>query len=209
MQLVENLKWRYATKKFDASKKVSQEKIDYLKEAVQLAASSFGLQPYKVLEIKNNTLKLELKPFSRNQSQITDSSHLFVFCNYVKVTDADIEKVMQLKSEIAGLPREKVAEYGKFVKGKVRNKSEAELLDWTARQTYIALANAMNACAELHLDCTPIEGFEPEGYNEKLGLAEKGLNACVLLAVGYRHAEDRAQGVTKVRKPIEAIFEDV
>ncbi|KAA3649701.1 MAG: NAD(P)H-dependent oxidoreductase [Bacteroidetes bacterium] len=207
MQLIENLKWRYATKKFDASKKVSELEINSIKEAVQLAASSYGLQPFKVLEIKSHSLKELLKPLSWNQSQITDASHLFVFCNIVELTNQDVDDLMQLKSEINNIPTDKIKGYGDFIKGKLKEKSKEEMFHWTAKQTYIALANAITACAELRIDCTPIEGFEPEAYNQLLKLNEKGLNACALLAVGYRHAEDLAQNSKKVRKPMESIFE--
>jgi nitroreductase len=186
MQLLENLKWRYATKKMDASKKVSQENIDYIKEVVQLSASSYGLQPYKILEIKNSKLREELKPLSWNQSQITDASHLFVFCNYKMVIDSDVDELIKLKSDINNMPIAKISGYGDFVKGKLKEKSETEMFHWTAKQTYIALSNALNACAELQIDCTPMEGFESDDYNQKLGLTEKGLNACVVLAIGYR-----------------------
>ena len=209
MKLIENLKWRYATKKFDTSKKVSEQNIDYIKEAVELSASSYGLQPYKVLEINNPKLREELKPLSWNQSQITDASHLFVFCNAIKVTENDVENLMELKSNINNIPIEKISGYGDFVKGKLKEKSAIEMFHWSAKQTYIALSNAMNACAELQIDCTPMEGFETDAINEKLELTEKGLNACVLLAVGYRHSEDTAQNSKKVRKTIETIFEKV
>lgn len=206
MNLIESLKWRYATKKMDASKKVSQENIDYIKEAVQLSASSYGLQPYKVLEIKNSKLREELKPLSWNQSQITDASHLFVFCNYKMVTEKDVDDLILLKSETNDIPIDKISGYGDFIKGKLREKSETEMFHWTAKQTYIALSNAMNTCAELQIDCTPMEGFESDSYNQKLGLIEQGLNACVVLAIGYRDYEDASQNSKKVRKPIDSIF---
>jgi nitroreductase len=209
MQLIENLKWRYATKKFDASKKVSQQHIELIKEAVQLTASSYGLQPYKVLEINNPELRSTLKPLSWNQTQITDASHLFLFCNTIAVTDKDVDDLMQLKSEINKTSIEKFSGYGEFVKGKLKEKSTIEMFHWTAKQTYIALSNALNACAELEIDCTPMEGFETDAINEKLGLKEKGLNACVLLAVGYRHSEDIAQNLIKARKTIDEIFEEI
>jgi len=208
MQLIQNLKWRYATKKMDASKKVSQQNIDYVKEAVQLSASSYGLQPYKILEIKNPKLREELKPLSWNQSQITDASHLFVFCNYKLVNEKDVDDLIQLKSETNGISIDKISAYGDFVKNKLSEKSAIEMENWTAKQTYIALSNAMNACAELQIDCTPIEGFESGQYNQKLSLTERGLNACVLLAVGYRHNEDVSQNSKKVRKSIDTIFEE-
>lgn len=209
MQLIENLKWRYATKKMDASKKVSEQNINYIKEAVQLSASSYGLQPFKVLEIKNTQLREELKPLSWNQSQITDASNLFVFCNYKMVTEKNINDLILLKSETNSIPITKISGYGDFIKGKLKEKSETEMLHWTAKQTYIALSNAMNACAELQIDCTPMEGFENDDYNQKLGLKEQGLNACVVLAIGYRDNEDASQNSKKVRKPIDTIFENI
>ncbi len=207
MKLIENLKWRYATKKYDTSKKVSQQDIDYIKEAVQLSASSYGMQPFKVLDISDPKLREELKPLSWNQSQITDASHLFVFCNVVGVTNEDVDYMTKLKSEIKEVPVESIAGYGEFVKLKLEEKSEIEMFHWTAKQAYIALSTAMSACAELQIDCTPMEGFEPDAINEKLGLAEKGLNASVLLTIGYRHTDDAAQHSNKVRKPIDIIFE--
>lgn len=209
MQLLQNLKCRYATKKMDASKKVSQKNIDYIKEAVQLSASSYGLQPYKILEINKPKLREELKPLSWNQSQITDASHLFVFCNYKMVTEKDVDDLILLKSETNDIPIDKISDYGDFIKRKLRVKSETEMFHWTAKQTYIALSNAMNACAELQIDCTPMEGFESDEYNQKLGLTEQGLNACVVLAIGYRDNEDASQNSKKVRKPIDTIFENI
>ncbi len=207
MQLVENLKWRYATKKYGASKKVSEKDINYIKEAVQLTASSYGLQPFKVLEIKDPALKEALKPLSWNQSQITDASHLFVFCNKIKVTDEDVDGMMQLRAKTNNIPIEKISSYGEFVKEKMKEKSDVEMFHWTAKQAYMALSIALIACAELQIDATPMEGFDAEDYNIKLGLKEKGLNASALLAVGYRYADNIAQNNKKVRKPISSLFE--
>ncbi|MCB0481450.1 MAG: NAD(P)H-dependent oxidoreductase [Flavobacteriales bacterium] len=209
MYLTENLIWRYATKKYDTSKKVSEHDIHYIKEAVQLTASSYGLQPFKVLEIKNPELREELKPLAWNQSQITDASHLFVFCNAIEVTDQDVDDLMQLRAQTNDIPLEKLSGYGNFVKGKLKEKSAVEMFHWTAKQAYIALSTALNACAEQKIDSSPMEGFESDDINKKLGLNEIGLNACVLLAVGYRHADDRAQNAKKVRKPIDVIFKDI
>lgn len=209
MHLIDDLKWRYATKKYDASKKVSQENIDRIKKAVQLSASSYGLQPYKVLEIKDPELREALKPIAWNQSQITDASHLFVFCNYLNVSEENVAHMLQLNAEINGVDLEQLAGYGDFMNAKMKEKSSDEMENWTAKQTYIALSNALDACAELKIDSTPIEGFEPEAVNEKLGLRKKGLSAAVILAVGYRHEEDATQHGKKVRKSMETLFEAV
>lgn len=209
MSLLESLKWRYATKKYDSSKKVAQEAIEYIKESVRLSASSYGLQPYKVLEINDSQLREELRRVSGNQSQVTDASHLFVFCNKTTVTDEEVDQEMMLRSKVNEAEAERLMLYGKFIKNKMHEKSASEMLHWTEKQVYIGLSTAMSACAELKLDCSPMEGFSVEEYNEKLGLTEKGLNAAVLLAVGYRHPEDAAQHVKKVRKPTNELFETV
>lgn len=209
MQLIESLKWRYATKKMDATKKVSEQDIDCIKEAVQLSASSYGLQPYTVLDIRDSELRKEIHPMCWNQSQITDASHIFIFCNYNKVDEQDVDSLIRLKSETNEVPIEKISGYSDFVKGKLKEKSEIEMFHWSAKQAYIALGNALTACAELNIDSTPMEGFEPEEVNKLLGLNDKGLNACVILAIGYRSLDDQTQYSKKVRKPINTMFEEI
>ncbi|AXT62662.1 NAD(P)H-dependent oxidoreductase [Aquimarina sp. AD10] len=207
MKLIENLKWRYATKKYDSSKKVNDEDLQKIKEAIQLSASSYGLQLFKVLIINDKTVREKLKPVSWGQSQITDASHLMVFCNYNKVTDDDVETYINLKAEVQDLPISSLEGAADFMKAKMKEKSAEEKISWTARQTYIALSNALNACAELKLDSTPIEGFDPEAYSELLKLKEKGLSASVVMAIGYRSEDDATQHAKKVRKPLKALFE--
>ena len=207
MSLIGDLKWRYATKKYDASKIVSVENIAYIKEAIQLSASSYGLQAYKVLIIEDKAIREKLKPVSWGQTAITDASHLLVFCNYTEIKDETIDNFIQLKADISEKNSADFKGYADFMKLKLNEKSADEIKSWTSKQTYIALSNALNACAEFKIDSTPIEGFEPEAYNEILGLAEKGLNASVVLAIGYRSEEDVNQFAKKVRKPLDQLFE--
>lgn len=209
MNLIENLKWRYATKKMDANKTVSEEDILKIKEAVQLSASSYGLQPYKVIDLIDKDLRQQLLPLCWNQSQITDASHLFIFCNHNEVSDQNIDDLITLNASINGISEDQLSGYGDFMKMKVKEKSNEEVQNWTAKQAYIALGNGLAACAELNIDSTPMEGFEPEKVNDLLGLNEKGLNACVLLAIGYRSEEDATQHGKKVRKSIENLFESI
>jgi len=209
MQLIENLKWRYATKKYNPSKKVSTENIEKIKEAIQLSATSYGLQLFKVLIVEDKSIREKLRPASWGQSQITDASHLLIFCGYNDVTDNEIDAYINLKSQKQGIPISHLKDYGDFMKMKMKEKSAEEKISWTAKQTYIALSNALTACAELKIDSTPMEGYEVESYNQILNLNDKGLHASVALAIGYRSEEDDAQNATKVRKPIEAIFEKV
>ena len=207
MQLIEDLKWRYATKKYDATKKVSEENISKLKEAIHLSASSWGLQLYKFLDIKNPTIRESLKPHSWGQKQITDASHLFVFCSHTTVSDQDTDDYIALKAKVQGMKVEDLKGYGDFMKMKINEKSPGEVKDWTEKQTYLALGNALMACASMQIDATPMEGFDPIKYNEILGLTEKGLTATVVLAIGYRHIEDATQNQDKVRKPMTSLFE--
>ncbi len=207
MQLIEDLKWRYATKKYDATKKVSEEKIAQLKEAIALAASSWGLQLYRIMDIKNPAIRESLKPHSWGQTQITDASHLFVFCSHTTVSDQDTDDYLALKSKVQGMSVDDLKGYGDFMKMKINEKTPEQIVPWTEKQTYIALGNALAAAAALKIDSTPIEGFEAEKYNEILGLTEKGLTASVVLAIGYRHEEDATKDQPKVRKSIDTLFE--
>lgn len=209
MELIENLKWRYATKQYDPSKKVRVADIEKIKEAIQLSASSYGLQLFKVLNIENESIREKLKPISWGQSPITDASHLFVFCNYADVQDEHIDDYLNLKAEVQGIEISNLNGFGDFMKSKLKEKSSEEISSWTAKQTYIALANVLNACAELKIDSTPIEGFELDKYNETLGLKERGLEASVVIAMGYRSSEDPTQNAKKVRKPLDVLFEEI
>lgn len=207
MKLIENLKWRYATKKYDPTKKISAEDLEKIKEAVQLSASSYGLQLFKVLIIEDKKIREQLKPVSWGQPQTTDASHLLVFCNYNDVKDNHIDEFINLKSQIQNIDPSQLNGYGEFVKGKMKEISTVEKSNWTSKQTYIALSNVLNACAELKIDSTPMEGFEPDKYNEILGLKEKGLEASVVVAIGYRSEEDTTQNTKKVRKSLDMLFE--
>lgn len=207
MRLLENLKWRYATKKFDPSKNISDEDLERLKEAIQLSVSSYGLQLYKVMVIKDQKLRKQLKEASWNQAQITDASHLFVFCNYTERNNDHIDDYIQATATIQGAPLDKLSTYGDFIKESLSQKTDSEWISWSEKQTYLALSNLLMACAELKIDACPMEGFEADKYNEILGLNKKGLNAAVIAPVGFRSEEDHTQYRKKVRKPKEILFE--
>ncbi|MDR8391398.1 NAD(P)H-dependent oxidoreductase [Aliifodinibius sp. S!AR15-10] len=209
MNLIQTLEWRYATKQFDPTKKVSPDDLEKIKKAIQLSASSYGLQLYKVLIIEDQELRERLKPASWGQDQITDASHLIVFCNYAEVNDRDVDEFLELKVETQQLDMQEVEGYGDFMKDKIDEKSAVEQAHWTARQTYLALGNLLAACAELKIDACPMEGFEPDRYNKILGLEEQGLNASVIAAIGYRTEDDERQFAEKVRKPKHQLFEKI
>ncbi len=205
-QFNENAKWRYATKKFDTTKKVSAEDLETLKEAIQLSASSFGLQLYKVIIVENQALRTQLQPASWGQTQIIDASHLLVFANQTTVEASDVDNYIQNISATRNIPVDALTGYADFMKGSVSNMPEEVKPIWTSKQTYLALGNLLNAAAELKIDVTPMEGFVPAQYNEILGLDKLNLNASLVAAVGYRHEEDATQHGAKVRKSKENLF---
>jgi nitroreductase len=207
MNFIENAKWRYATKKYDSNKKVSEKDIDYLKEAINLTATSYGLQPFKVLIIENPEIRKQLQPASWGQSQIVDASHLFVFVNVINPGEKEIDSYVENIAKVRETSVESLQGFANYVKGSVGKFSTEQKAIWTSKQTYLALGNLLNAAAELKIDATPIEGFEPEKYNEILGLSQKGLHASLVATVGYRSEEDKNQHLKKVRKPLDELFE--
>lgn len=198
--------WRYATKKFNPEKKVSNEHLELLLEATRLSASSYGLQPYQILVVTNPEIRKQLLPFSWNQPQIEDASHLIIFVNKSDFGEELIDDYVQKLEDIRGISEEVTKPYGDFMKSKLINLPHDIKNNWTALQVYLALGNAIQAAAELEIDTCPIEGFEPAKYNEILNLNDKDLNAAVVLAIGYRSEEDETQHYAKVRKTKEELF---
>ena len=206
---IENQNWRYATKKFNSEKKISESDLEILKDAIQLSSSSYGLQPYKVLIIENEEIRKQLQPASWGQSQIVDASHLLVFANITNI-DADyINNYAENMATTRNIPLESVKGYADFMIGNITGLTPEQQNIWTAKQTYLALGNLLNAAAELKIDVTPMEGFVPDQYDEILDLKEKGLHATLVATVGYRHDEDDTQHYIKVRKPKSELFETI
>lgn len=204
--MINSLKWRYATKKFD-NKSVPAAELIELKEAVRLTASSYGLQPYVVLDVQNPEVRTKLRAASWDQSQITDASNLFVFCAANDMTSSDIDNFIALTAETRGLPPEALQGYSDFMKSSIGGRSLADKQNWNARQAYIALGNLLTVAASKQIDVCPMEGFDPKQYNEILGL--DGYSAVVVAAVGYRSPEDEMQHYVKVRKPLNELFKTV
>lgn len=206
---IENQNWRYATKKFNSEKKISNSDLEILKEAIQLSSSSYGLQPYKVLIIENEEIRKQLQPASWGQSQITDASHLFVFASETNVDAEYITRYAENMAKTRNIPFDSVKGYADFMIGNITTLTPEKQIIWAQKQAYLALGNLLNAAAELKIDVTPMEGFLPEQYNEILGLKEKGLHATLVATIGYRHDEDDTQHYAKVRKPITELFETI
>lgn len=203
---IENLNWRYATKKFNSEHHISDADIEKLLEAIRLSASSYGLQPYHVFVITDGELRQKLKPSSWGQGQITDASHLIVFANQTDFDAQLIDGYINNVSETRNIPEDGLKGYGDFMKSKLLELPKDIKAEWAAKQTYLAVGNLLSAAASLKIDTCPMEGFEPKAYNEALGLTEKGLNAAVVVALGYRSEEDETQYYKKVRQSKEELF---
>lgn len=204
---IENLNWRYATKKFDSQKKIPQQDLEILMQALQLSASSYGMQFYKFLLIKNPQIREKLVSASWGQEQVRDASDLIVMCSTQSLSNRHIDESFVNMSTIRDIPVEKLSGYRDFIKSKVNELDEETKKHWIAKQVYIALGVALSVCAELKIDSCPMEGFDPVKYNELLGLSDKGLEATLVLPIGYRSKDDTTQFLKKVRKPKEDLFE--
>ncbi|MEO2082227.1 MAG: NAD(P)H-dependent oxidoreductase [Leeuwenhoekiella sp.] len=204
---IDDLNWRYAVKQFDASKKVSEEDLQKLIDAVQLSASSYGLQPYKILVIKDQAVKEKLKAAGYNQSQFTDATAVFVFAHQTDFDAELIDSYIELSERIKELETGTLEGYANLMKNALLNLPQEAKAGWTSRQAYIALGNLLSAAAAHKIDTCPMEGFEATAFDEILGLTEQNLHAVVVAAVGYRSAEDETQHAPKVRRPQEELFE--
>lgn len=204
MSFIEQLNWRYATKRMVADKVVPQEKVNAIVEAIRLSASSYGLQPYNLLVIQDKELLKKIQPIAYNQPQIGETSTLLVFAVWDKPTQERIDAYFNLIASERGIPVEALAGFKTTVEGTISNLDEATAYNWMARQAYIALGTGLAAAAIEKVDATPMEGFNPAGLDELLGLTEKGLKSVVLLPLGYRdEANDPLANAKKVRKSTE------
>jgi nitroreductase / dihydropteridine reductase len=209
MELIEKLKWRYATKAMNGNK-VSQGKIDNILEAISLAPTSSGLQPFEVYVITNQEVKEKIKPIAWNQPVITDCSHLLVFAAWDTYTADRINKMFDLVNEVRGFENEGWENYRQMLLGSYPQKDPEENFNHAAKQAYIALSQGIAAAAFEEVDSTPIEGFQPEELDKILGLKEKRLRSCVILTLGYRNIEnDWLVKLPKVRKSREDLVTEV
>ena len=205
MELLEKLKWRYATKAMNG-KKVSQDKIDNIIEAANLAPTSSGLQPFEIMVITNDEIKEKIKEVAWNQSVVTECSHLFVFAAWNTYTAERINYMFDLTNEIRGFKNEGWENYRQQLLNSYPQKSAEENFQHASKQAYIAFTAALTAAAFQKVDATPMEGFDADKVDEILNLKEKGLRSAVLLPIGYRDAsEDWLVNLEKVRKPISKL----
>lgn len=208
-KIIEDLNWRYATKKFDSSKKISHDEIEIIKESLRLTPSSYGLQPLKFLIIESPAIREKLVPASYGQMQIKDASHLIVICSLINIEDEHINEYMQNIVDTRSLDPAKLKPFRNTIKETINRLTPKEVITWTEKQAYIALGQLLHTCASMRIDATPMEGFDPKAYDEILNLSEANLKATLVCPIGYRHEEDEMQHQSKVRKPSKLLFETI
>ena len=205
MNTLESLNWRYATKKFDANRTLTDVQVDQLLEAGNLAASSYGLQPYKLLVIKNQDLQDQLVAHSYNQRQVADASHVIVIAARTDVNADYISAYSDRVEKTRGLDAGTMDASKDVMLGTIGKLSPEDLFQWSAKQTYIVLGTMMAAAAQMEIDTCPMEGFVPDKYDELLDLESKNLRSVLVLPVGYRAKDDATQHQKKVRLPLDEI----
>ena len=209
-QLIDQLNWRYATKQYDRTRKISVADWATLEEALVLSPSSLGLQPWAFLVVDDPAVRAELMLASYGQPQIVDASHLVVFATKPNLTDADIDAHVRRTAEVRGLTFESLAGLRTMAsRSIVHGMSDAERRVWAGNQTYIALGNLITSAALLGIDATPMEGFERSRYDDILGLTPRGLTASVVAALGYRADGDKYATTPKVRFAREQVVQHV
>ncbi|MGB1268638.1 MAG: NAD(P)H-dependent oxidoreductase [Flavobacteriaceae bacterium] len=203
MNIIESLKWRYATKKFDITKVVSDDKLAILKEAFTLTATSYGLQPIKMMVISNKEVQNRLVEYSYNQQQIAQASHVLVICREKIIDEAFIRDCFENEKAIRGTSDDILNDFRSYLINDFSSKSEEDIKLWATKQAYIVLGNLLTVCAVEKIDACPMEGFLPEMYDELLNLDSKGLSSVLVLPIGYRAEDDMFSELKKVRKPAE------
>lgn len=198
--LVDQLNWRYAVKKFDVQRKISESDWEVLSESLRLAASSYGLQPWKFIVVQNPEVRKKLTPVSWGQSQISECSHLVVFTTLKRITEQYVQRYVNHIAQVRGQASEQLNGYrDMMVKNLVKGSAATEIQSWTQRQSYIAMGSMMTAAALMSIDTCAIEGLDPKKYDEILGLTNTEYSTVAVVALGYRHAEDKYQHAKKVR----------
>lgn len=210
MNLLQALKWRYATKKFDPDKNVKQELVDQIIEAAWLAPTSSGLQPFQIIDISDQNLKDKIVPIAMDQQQIADCSHLLVFAAWDNYTEQRIDNIYSHTTQGRQQAEGQYKAYTDRLKKAYLNRPAKDNFEHAARQAYIAFGLSIAMAAELQIDSTPMEGFNNEELDKLLGLNDKGLKSVLLLPLGYRdHANDWLVNLKKVRHPKEEFLTEI
>jgi nitroreductase len=209
-QLLETLSWRYATKQFDPTRKIPDATWEVLRKAASLSPSSYGLEPYRLVDVRDPAKRAALRAVAWNQPQVTDASHFVVFAIESKFGESQVDAFIQRSAAQRGVPADSLAAYRGMMMGDlVEGPRAAKIRTWESNQAYIVLGNLMAAAAQLGIDSCPMEGLDPDKFDEILGLKEKGLETVCALPLGYRLDSDKYASLPKVRKQLGELFLEI
>lgn len=207
-QIIDRLRWRYATKQFDPERRIDVEDWSALEEALVLTPSSYGLQPWKFFVITDQAMKDSLVPASYHQRQVAECSHLVVMTVRRSMTEADVDRLIATTAEIRGVDPAQLGGYRNLMIGDIVTGPRSEdAVGWAKLQAYIALGNFMTVAAMMGIDTCPMEGFLPTAFDEALDLGPQDLTTAVLCPAGYRRTDDRYAAMAKVRYPRADLIE--
>lgn len=209
MNTLDALKWRYATKKFDDKKNLPESKVKILKKAFNLTATSYGLQPIKLAVVQDKKIQSQLVKYTMNQQQVASASHVLVLCIERKVDKVFIENYFSHVHKIRSTPKEILNPFKDFLIGDFEKKPLEEIDEWAINQAYLAMGTLLTVCATEGIDACPMEGFEPDKYDEVLGLTKLNLKSVLVLPIGYRSTDDVFQDFKKVRKPLTDVVIEI
>lgn len=206
---IQKLNWRYATKNFDSSRKLSDEKLEILKQTFNLTATSYGLQPVKMIVVSNQEIKDQLMPLTYNQPQVRDASHVLVLCVESEIDTGFIVDHFKRVEETRKTSREILDRFEKNLVEIFNGWSEDEIKQWMINQLYLTLGALLTVCAVEKIDSCPMEGFQPKAYDKLLGLDKMGLESVIVLPVGYRNESDFFLSLQKVRRGVEELVVEI
>jgi len=202
MSIIEHLHWRYATKAFDINKKVTSEKLEVIKQAFNLTATSYGLQPIKLVIVNNNQLQKDLVSVGMNQKNLEQASHVLILCIQTEIDEDFVTEYFNRVHNIRETPKAILQPFQDFLISDFEKKPQEQIEAWATNQTYLAMGNLLTVCAMEGIDACPMEGFDPKACDDLLGLGKIGLKSVLLLPIGYRAENDMFADFKKVRKPI-------
>lgn len=201
--IIKDMEWRYAVKKFDASKEIEAPKLDRIKKAFNLTATSYGLQPIKMVVLKNRELQEQLVQYSFGQQQVAQASHVLILCIEKKIDAEYISGYFKKVKEIRGTSDTVLDPFKEALVSEFSKMDSIEIQQWATNQAYLAMGNLLTICAAEQLDACPMEGFIPDRYDELLNLSSKGLSPVLVMPIGYRAEDDIFAGFKKVRRDME------
>ena len=201
--LQQNLRWRYAVKKFDDQKVVSDDDVETILDAGNLTASSFGLQPYRFVIVREQSIQDQLVAASWNQNQVAEASHVIVIAIRTNLDQQYMSGYVAMMESQREMPAGTLDPYLDMILSTVGKMDDEKLDTWATKQAYIALGSILAECADLKIDSCPMEGFLPDQYDQILGLADHHLHSTLVLPIGYRAEDDKHQHHKKVRKPLD------